>query len=82
MPYVPGNREPQQEVHRPIPVKTPASEAAAKQRRVGLDSLSIYDHEPDFDEIVKSLTGKEPVYHDHTGELVLKPTSAPQRPAG
>lgn len=73
--------------HAPIPVaeRPKAGEARKGARRIGPDSLSLRDYEPDPKELIKTMFGKEAEIDSHTGQLVpTVPThhAAAVRPGG
>jgi hypothetical protein len=55
----------------------PAPASPGRQRqRLGLERLDLRSYEPDIRSVIRVMFGKEPVIHEHTGQLVLSPASA------
>lgn len=66
----------------PVPVRgQEAAEEKPRRLRVGLDKLNLRTYEPDKDQLIKALFGKEPDVDPYTRQLVLDLPAAPAAPA-
>lgn len=74
-------RTPPAKSHASIPVAPRAQGPEARRRSLGLPKINPHTYEPDREQLLKTLLGKEPDVDPHTGQLVFHIPATPTGPA-